>query len=564
MPSRYSRVQRRHTRIRGWGISTFRHLAPALPGLRSDRSGIMAVFLAIGLIPLVGAAGLAIDTTRGYLVKARLNQALDAAALAGGRVFYETDRDEDIRAFFDANFPPGFLGATVSDLAITDNPEDGRLTVAASAQIPTSLVSVLGFEHLNVTARSVVLRADRGMELVLVMDNTGSMRGSKVSQMRDAAHELVDILYADRAVVPNFWVSLVPYTATVNVGADKTAWLASGSLDRAVYELDASEVDQEDCRGTNVSWDLLRSVCTVGDAVVHSGWTEAACEDVGVWVALTNECVVSHAWKGCVEARFGSGGDVTDAPPATAPFQPYYWPRWRNGNDIESRYNSWLFDNELLLQNEDTAVDETEATNTDSNDGLGPNLGCGPAITPWTDQRSDVEDAIDEMDSWHRGGTTTNLGLVWGWRLLSPRWRGLWGDPDLPLPYDEPLMQKVAVILTDGDNLFYDGHAPSGDTDYTGYQRLSDGRIGTTNKNTARRELNRRTLQICNAMKAESIIIYTITFDVRTDSRGQDIRDTFRDCATSPGHFFDSYGGSGLSQTFRVIAAQLSNLRIAE
>ena len=537
--------------------------------LRSDRRGAMAVFLAISLIPLVGAAGLALDTTRGYLVKARLNQALDAAALAGGRVFYEDDRNDDIRAFFDANFPPGFLGAQVSDLNITDDPENGELTVSASASIPTSLVSVLGFEEMNISARSVVQRADRGMELVLVMDNTGSMRsGNKIGEMRDAAHELVDILYADRTVVPNFWISLVPYTAAVNIGANNSGWLIPGTLDAAVYELDSSEVDQEDCRGTNVNWDATREVCTIGDVVVHDDWTEAACSGVGVWVEDSSECVVSYAWKGCVEARYDPSGapgdDVTDAPPATAPFRPYYWPRWRDGNDIESRYNSWLFDNEALGQSENTAVDETEATNTSGNNGLGPNLGCGPAITPWTDQRSDVEAAIDEMDSWHRGGTTTNLGLVWGWRLLSPRWRGLWGDPDLPLPYDEPLMQKVAVILTDGDNQLYGGHAPSGDTDYTGYQRLSDRRMGTANLNTARRELNDRTLRICNDMKAQDIIIYTITFDVRTDSRGQEIRDTFRDCATTPGHFFDSYGGAGLSQTFRVIAAQLSNLRIAE
>lgn len=549
------------TGLRGFSASLFR--------LQDDRRGIMAVFLAIALIPLLGAAGLALDTTRGYLVKARLNQALDAAALAGGRVFFEDDRNDDIRAFFDANFPPGFLGAQVSDLNITDDPENGELTVSASASIPTSLVSVLGFEEMNISARSVVQRADRGMELVLVMDNTGSMRsGNKIGEMRDAAHELVDILYADRTVVPNFWISLVPYTAAVNIGASNAGWLVPGALDAAVYELDSSEVDQDHCRGTNVNWDATREVCTIGDAVVHDDWTEAACSGVGVWVEDSSECVVSYAWKGCVEARYdpsgATGDDVNDAPPSTAPFRPYYWPRWRNGNDIESRYNSWLFDDEALGQSENTEVDETEATNTSGNDGLGPNLGCGPAITPWTDQRSDVETAIDEMDSWHRGGTTTNLGLVWGWRLLSPRWRGLWGDPDLPLPYDEPLMQKVAVILTDGDNQLYGGHAPSGDTDYTGYQRLSDRRMGTANLNTARRELNDRTLQICTAMKAQDIIIYTITFDVRTDSRGQEIRDTFRDCATTPGHFFDSYGGAGLSQTFRVIAAQLSNLRIAE
>ncbi len=569
MPAPLDVIRPRLARLRRRLALRGRALAPLLRSLPRDRRGIIAVFLAAGIIPLVGVAGLAIDTTRGYLVKARLNQALDAAALAGGRVFFDPDRDADIRAFFDANFPPGFLGAQVSDLSIAEEAETGRLTVAASAQVNTSFTRVLGYEVMTVNARSVVQRADRGMELVLVMDNTGSMRSSnKIGEMRAAAHELIDILYGDRQVVPNFWVSLVPYTATVNVGQANAGWLAPGSLETRVYELDSSEVDQEDCRGTDVAWDSSRDVCTIGNAVVHDDWTEAACTGRGVWVPGSGECVVATAWKGCVEARYDPSGnpgdDVTDATPAAAAFQPYYWPRWRNGNDIESRYNSWLFDNEALGQNENTEVDESESTNTSGNNGLGPNLGCGPAITPWTDQRAEVEAAIDEMDSWHRGGTTTNLGAVWGWRLLSPAWRGLWGEPDLPLDYDEPLMQKVAVILTDGDNQFYGGHAPSGDTDYTAYQRLSDGRIGTTNLDSARLELNARTLQVCNAMKAQGIIVYTITFDVSTNSRGNAIRETFRQCATTPGHFFDSYGGAGLSQTFRVIAAQLSNLRIAE
>ena len=46
----------------------------------------------------------------------------------------------------------------------------------------------------------------------------------------------------------------------------------------------------------------------------------------------------------------------------------------------------------------------------------------------------------------HRGGTTGNLGLTWGWRTLSPRWRGAWGGETpntLPLDYKTPLMEKV-------------------------------------------------------------------------------------------------------------------------
>ena len=38
------------------------------------------------MVVLVGAAGLAFDAGRGYMINARLSQAVDAAALAGGNV----------------------------------------------------------------------------------------------------------------------------------------------------------------------------------------------------------------------------------------------------------------------------------------------------------------------------------------------------------------------------------------------------------------------------------------------------------------------------------------------
>lgn len=99
-----------------------------------DRRGSVATFLAATIVPLVAFAGLAVDTSRGYLMKSRLSYALDSAALAGGRLMYDpTKRDEAINNFFNANFPSGYMGATVTPLDINVDTTENTLTINATA-----------------------------------------------------------------------------------------------------------------------------------------------------------------------------------------------------------------------------------------------------------------------------------------------------------------------------------------------------------------------------------------------------------------------------------------------
>ena len=258
------------------------------------------------------------------------------------------------------------------------------------------------------------------------------------------------------------------------------------------------------------------------------------------------------------------------------------WGRWLNGD------NDWDPDGPESALKSDNDLYQDE--------GTGPNLGCGPAITPLVASKSTIQAAIDEMAPWHRGGTMANLGLVWGWRVLSPRWRGLWdGDlPDeLPLAYEEQNMEKVVVLLTDGNNEWFDypgttfkwggsggdNHykgLPGANTyptsptnfqttwpgaDYTAYGRLSEGRLGTTNNGTARATINTRMLGLCTAMKAQGIIIYTLTFG---PSPSTATRDLYTACATEPDMYMHAATASTLQQNFVTIADELSALRIAE
>lgn len=514
-----------------------------------DQRGVVAMITALAVIPLFASLGLAIDGARGYLLQSRLSYAIDAAGLAGGRAFDTDLREEDILQFFEANFPEGYMDSSLVGGVPTIVFDDAAntITIEATATIPTRLMSIAGIDEMTVSARTVIQRQLPGMELVLVMDNTGSMRGGgKIGAMKDAATDLVNILYGDRETVDEFWIGLVPYAATVNIGNGRISWM--------------------------------------------DGFNPNSFQP--------------SSWKGCIEAR-SYPNDSNDARPQVEKWQPFLWPstleQYPNphhaagaGGYDEDDPDTWgEYLNGDNQWDPDGAQSDLKEDNGDQNNGTGPNLGCGPAITPLIASKTNVLEAIDEMLPWHRGGTMANLGLAWGWRALSPEWRSRWGGAtpaELPQDYGLSNLTKAVILLTDGQNQWYDWPGTTwsvdGEThysgipgsnkypddydndfkaawpgaDYTAYGRLSEGRLGTTSNSAANVVIDNRMLELCTAMKAQGIVIYTITFQLNNSTTQQ----LYRNCATSEDFYFNSPSNSDLQQVFVQIADELSELRIAE
>ena len=178
----------------------------------------------------------------------------------------------------------------------------------------------------------------------------------------------------------------------------------------------------------------------------------------------------SGSWKGCVEARDTIANEAgnAEALPTTQQWRRSYWPSTRDpasgqhvrfysvgGQALREGSGPRVTDNPW-----GTGAAPAIAENyTNGNAGYGPNLGCGPAITSLQPYKSKALTAISQMQPWSRGGTMANLGLAWGWRVLSPDWRGMWGGDtpaSYPLDYNSALVDKVVVLLTDGNNEWYD------------------------------------------------------------------------------------------------------------
>jgi Flp pilus assembly protein TadG len=219
-----------------------------------DRRGGIAIFTAAAMIPLIGALGLATDVARSFLVKSRLQDAVDAAALAGGKVIASASRDTDINAYFRANFPSGYMAAENPSAAgtdpvpvITDNHTGSTaattVTVTANAKIPTTFMRVLGFQDITVSALATATHQVAALDVVLAMDISGSM-GQPISKMNDAktaATNLVEYLFNNGTVSPQttvggttydlLHIGLVPWNESVNVTRNGVAFtgLAAGS-----------------------------------------------------------------------------------------------------------------------------------------------------------------------------------------------------------------------------------------------------------------------------------------------------------------------------------------------
>ena len=198
----------------------------------------------------------------------------------------------------------------------------------------------------------------------------------------------------------------------------------------------------------------------------------------------------------------------------------------------------------------------------------GPNRFCVKPMTNMTNTASTIKDAIDDMAA--GGDTMISQGLAWGWRMLSPKWRGLWGGEmdanNLPCDYNAAHTNKAVILLTDGVNTFGPGN-------YTSYEYLSFGRLlnsesptstaKITNATGAKTALDTKTLALCNEIKSHNIYLYVVALD--TDgSMDAATKTMLQTCATAISYYFYAPDTSQLQGIFGKIGDSLSNLRVSK
>lgn len=182
----------------------------------SNRRGAFAMQFALMAIPMIACTGVAIDGGRAFLARFELSSALDAAALAlGSTVTDDVDRlDAIARKFVDINF----TGAEPGAVALALQPSDELLILQGEVELDTYFMGIVGIPHINVAAEAEVRRGGTNVEVALVLDTTGSMEGQRMTDLKAAAADLVDIVVTDEQTPYFSKLALISYGDNVRAG----------------------------------------------------------------------------------------------------------------------------------------------------------------------------------------------------------------------------------------------------------------------------------------------------------------------------------------------------------
>ncbi len=371
-------------------------MASSFVGFTRATQGNIAIMtgLLFGMVAM--AAGGGVDMASAYEYRSDLQAVADRAAIYGAR---DEEREEaDVETFA----IEALSKYERNTFDITVDKSGSEVTVRIDGQSENRFMGLFGMRTIDVGVESKAANVPglvTDIEVALVLDVTESM-ADDMPALREAALELVNQLY--EAGEERVKISVVPYTATVNIGHDASMDWMDTNAQNAHHAIESEQVMVKQCivpsvPGGNTATGNTTPGCSAicgcaGQAACGGGGDGASLdildglryagspilEKIAALITPTGAIAGSHSypvpaatacpfytpneinnfdlfdaipntdWMGCVEAR-PAPYDVTDVAPgsdADSKFVPFFWADDSDRYaDTETWLNNYLDDN---------------------------------------------------------------------------------------------------------------------------------------------------------------------------------------------------------------------------
>ncbi|WP_428928465.1 pilus assembly protein TadG-related protein [Marinibacterium sp. SX1] len=178
-----------------------------------DESGVMVIFAIYIFLMMLIIGGIGIDVMRFERDRTMVQYTLDRAVLAAADLDQQLDPAAVVRDYFEkAN-----IGEYLSEVTVDEGL--GYRVVSGSAQttFATQFMHMAGVDTLTANAASTAEERIDGVEISLVLDVSGSMNSNnRLTNLKTAAKDFVDEMF-DNSEEGKVSISVVPYATQVSV-----------------------------------------------------------------------------------------------------------------------------------------------------------------------------------------------------------------------------------------------------------------------------------------------------------------------------------------------------------
>jgi len=323
--------------------------------LLGDRKANVAMMFGLSLVPILVATGAGIDFARGVMVHQRMNEALDAAALAVGNATSKptscsSSGDAASKAscsalqtvaqqYFDQNYDHSQDSNYGAPSAVSINVVNQSVTLAASLPLKLTLLGIapLSIGQPTINASSTVVWGQTKLWVALVLDNSGSMSqgdsgGSKMDALHDAitnsTYGLLTILQGAAANAGDVQVGIVPFTRSINMGY--SAFASSGYIDWGEWEAPPQPI------GTNLTYAVPNAYFSSPATISFQAWGPG---DNCPFTNSSNRELSPFGFN--CDANNTNGGSTTSTIPSSGTYKGYICPAIDSGDyntDHRDRY----------------------------------------------------------------------------------------------------------------------------------------------------------------------------------------------------------------------------------
>jgi Putative Flp pilus-assembly TadE/G-like len=494
-------------------------LSSLLEKFARSRDGQFALLMSVMSLPLLAAAGVAIDYSYAVQARTRLRDANDSAALYAAVEYKKhgvLPGQERVLAYLAANFnrPAADGDPAIVKMSVKDN----VLTLDSHAAVPVFIMGIFGHDWTDiVTTSSVTIGDDTQLEISLALDTTHSMTQltgvssikidpdgtllpldildvRRIDALKVAALKFTNTFLNSPDLKDRSRIAIVPFARYVNVGLSNrnAPWLsvpkdsgATGKQCAKYYEITGYGA----CQPYTWYYDGVPVSGTWCPPIYGSNYTEQ-CTPTG-----------GETWSGCVGSRN----------------EPLNLMEAFSGVKFQGLMNTW----------------------------------CNSEILPLTDDAVKVANHISSL--WTNDYTYIPEGVMWGWRMLTK------AQPftDVKSPKPDEKVRRILIVMTDGENQAM-ADIPAAPTHHV----LSPD-INVTPKAQYDADVlkaNQWTLEACGGAKDDDVELYTISFgsDVTPASKQM-----LKNCASDAEHYYDAADAEKLVEAFDEIAYRMTKLYLS-